>query len=107
VGRDDAAAREEAGPALWELWRRMKRERKAPADAPDPETFEELARRTNFIAGGPSTCRCEIEALRAEAPFTNFNLQPRWEGLSQRLIVEGLRRFAGEVMPALRNSARQ
>jgi hypothetical protein len=34
-------------------------------------------------------------------PFTNFNLQPRWQGLSQPLILGSLRRFAAEVMPAL------
>jgi alkanesulfonate monooxygenase SsuD/methylene tetrahydromethanopterin reductase-like flavin-dependent oxidoreductase (luciferase family) len=84
----------------------MKRERKAPADAPDPEDLETLARRTNFIVGGPETCRREIEALLERVPFTNFNLQPRWEGLPQRLILDGLRRFAGEVMPALRDADR-
>jgi alkanesulfonate monooxygenase SsuD/methylene tetrahydromethanopterin reductase-like flavin-dependent oxidoreductase (luciferase family) len=105
VGHDDATAEDEAGPALWELWRRMKRERKAPADAPDPTDFATLARRTNFIAGGPDTCRKALEALYTAAPFTNFNLQPRWEGMSQPVIIEGLRRFAGEVMPALREVA--
>jgi alkanesulfonate monooxygenase SsuD/methylene tetrahydromethanopterin reductase-like flavin-dependent oxidoreductase (luciferase family) len=101
VARDDAAAEREAGPALWELWRRMKRERKAPADAPDPPDFATLALRTNFIAGGPAACRRALLELREQVGFTNFNLQPRWEGLPQPLILEGLRRFAGEVMPAL------
>jgi alkanesulfonate monooxygenase SsuD/methylene tetrahydromethanopterin reductase-like flavin-dependent oxidoreductase (luciferase family) len=107
VARDDAAAEEEAGAALWELWRRMKRERKAPADAPDPPDFATLALRTNFIAGGPDTCRRALEALYAQAPFTNFNLQPRWEGLPQPLIIEGLRRFAVEIMPAMQAAERE
>ena len=35
-----------------------------------------------------------MEELYAQVPFTNFNLQPRWQGLPQALILESLRRFA-------------
>ena len=103
VGESNEHAYRVAEPALRLLWERMKREGKAPADEPTPETLPALAERVHFIVGDAETCAAAIAAMREQVSFPNFNLQPRWEGLPHAEILASLRRFAAGAMPRLRD----
>jgi alkanesulfonate monooxygenase SsuD/methylene tetrahydromethanopterin reductase-like flavin-dependent oxidoreductase (luciferase family) len=102
LGEDDAAAWEEAEPALRVLWRRFVQEGRIPADRPEPERFTLENAPGQFVVGGPETVVRFVRGLRRRVPFDTFNVEPRWEGLPPERVRRCLERFAEQVMPVLR-----
>lgn len=102
VGADDAAAAEEAGPALRALWRRFQAEGKIPADRPEPADLAGLAAHPiNFVVGGPGAVARQVRDLREQVPFDVLNVEVRWAGLSAEQVRASLERLMAEVAPRL------
>lgn len=99
VGAGDAAAREEAAPAVHEMVARQRRERPQLAGLPPPADFDDACRRVQFVAGGPERVAQAVHDLYAQVPFTALHIQPRWSGLAPAQVEASIRRFQEEVMP--------
>jgi len=106
VGRDDANAFDQAGPALRTLWRRFQREGKIPAGTPEPTDLAGLtAHPINFLVGGPASVARQCAELREQVPFDVLNVEVRWAGLSHALVCDSLRRLMEEVAPRVESGA--
>jgi len=102
IGEDDDHAWEVATPAIHALWDRKQGEGKLPRDEPKPATVQAAAERMRFLVGGPQTCLRRLRALHEALPYTNLNLEPRWEALPQAEVLASLQRCAQHLMPAIR-----
>lgn len=64
--------------------------------------LQELAE-DRFILGGPDECAAEIERYR-ELGVDRIHLRVNWPGMPLEAAMEGLERFAGEVIPRFRTA---
>lgn len=101
---DEDAARAASKAVTIMLARQREAQGKASQDDTPPVTFEEACRQVQFVAGSPETVAQAIQALRAQVPFTTLHVQPRWQGLAQRDVLDSLRRFMQEVVPMVESS---
>jgi alkanesulfonate monooxygenase SsuD/methylene tetrahydromethanopterin reductase-like flavin-dependent oxidoreductase (luciferase family) len=101
LGETDAAAWEEAEPALRILWKRFVAEGKIARDTPEPERFTLENAPGQFVVGSAETLAGFIRNLRRRVPFDTFNLEPRWAGLTPEQAESTIRRFAEEVAPLI------
>ncbi len=102
VAADDATSFREIDRPLRILWRRFRHEGKIPAETPEPETIEELARHPiNFMIGGPESVARQIRDLRSYTPFELLNAELRWAGLAPSQVQESLRLLATDVREKL------
>jgi alkanesulfonate monooxygenase SsuD/methylene tetrahydromethanopterin reductase-like flavin-dependent oxidoreductase (luciferase family) len=106
VGEDDASAWRDAEPALRSLWRRFQGEGKIARDATEPEAFDSGNVPGQFLVGGPDTVADYLNQLHDRVPFDVINLEPRWPGFTIDQMHANIRRFAEQVAPRLRSSAR-
>jgi alkanesulfonate monooxygenase SsuD/methylene tetrahydromethanopterin reductase-like flavin-dependent oxidoreductase (luciferase family) len=102
VGVSDAAAWDDAEPALRKLWRRFQQEGKIAAEVTEPADPRELcAHPINFLLGGPSSVARQIDELRRELAIDVMNFEPHWAGLTEDQVAGTIRRLALEVRPLL------
>jgi alkanesulfonate monooxygenase SsuD/methylene tetrahydromethanopterin reductase-like flavin-dependent oxidoreductase (luciferase family) len=105
VGADDASAMRDARPYLegkYDAYVRWGQSHVMPREDTLRQEFDDLAGGGRFIVGSAETCarqvREHVERLGATSLFFRF----QWPGMPQALVLDSMRRAAGEMFPLLR-----
>lgn len=94
-----------AGPYLaakYDAYDTWGQDKALPGDEDFAVPLQELAR-DRFILGSPDDCAREIERYRALG-VDRIHLRMNWPGMPLDLSLDGLRRFAAEVIPRFRTA---
>ena len=97
----DERAYELAAPYLLQKYQVRAKWRSDDRDAARPDGSLETLAQDRFIIGAPDTCEREIRRYQ-ELGVDRIHLRMNWPGMPLRMAVDGLERFAAEVLPRFR-----